>query len=136
MNKKQLIKLIIFFAIIFSQIFPMKPVVTKAQAMNCCKTSCGKNVRSCPMQKKSRACHNDPVQCCKDNCFKSSKSEILINKGPSFQKFSLLLLKQVPFTYFQTSWDNRPSLFYEYINHQKKKLQNPLLFQINSVYLI
>ena len=136
MNKKQLIKLIIFSLVIVSHILPMRPTVTNAQAKQCCTMNCGKNVKHCPMEKKSKACHKDPMQCCKDNCLKPFKSKILLNKGSSFQKFSWPLFKQVPFSYFQIALVHHSLLFYQSVNYQKNKFQNLPLFQINSVYLI
>ncbi len=129
-------KLIIFLTIIFSLIFPQSPVVSKAMAAQCCDMNCGKNVMACPMQKKSEACHIYSVECCKNNCLKTSKSEIFISKGSSSQTLSQTPLKHILFSYLLIQLDQQPSFSNQPFEPPKNKDQNHPLFLLNSVYLI
>ncbi len=136
MNKKQLIKLIIFFFVIFSQILPMRPVVTKAQAKQCCEKYCRKNSTSCPIQKKDQSSQNSSMQCCRDNCLKPSKSEIWINKKVSSHRSSQEVLKQILFSCLLTSLEQQPPFLPQPFDTSKNKAPTHPLFLINSVYLI
>ncbi len=139
MNKKLIIKLIIFFFVISSHILPMRFVVTKAQARQCCDMNCGRNVTNkmaCPVQKKVQSCQNSSMQCCEDNCLKPSKSEISIHKGSSSQRFSQEPLKQIAFSYLIVSLDSQPSFLPQPFDTSQNTVQNHPLFLVNSVYLI
>ncbi len=136
MNKSLSMKLIIFLTIIFSLLFPQSPSVSKAMAAECCDMNCGKNVMACPMQKKSEACHINSVQCCENNCLKTSKSENFISKRPSSQILSRPSLKHIVFSNLLIQLDQQPSFFSQTFEPPKNKDQNHPLFLINSVYLI
>ena len=136
MNKHLYLKLIIFFVIIISQMLPLPKMVSKAQAKQCCDMNCGKNLMSCPIQKKVQSCNNNSVQCCKDNCLNSSKSKILIHKGSFSLKLSQASLNQILFSYLLISIEQQSSFFPQSLDSPKKKVQNHPLFLINSVYLI
>jgi hypothetical protein len=111
-------------------------VVSKAMAAQCCDMNCGKNVMACPMQKNSNACHINSVECCKNNCLKTSKSEILVSKGPSSKILSQTYSKHVIFSYLLIQFDQRPSFSIQPFEPPENKDQNHPLFLINSVYLI
>jgi hypothetical protein len=111
-------------------------VVSKAMAAQCCDMNCGKNVMACPMQKNSHACHTNSVECCKNNCLKTSKSEILVSKGSSFQILSQTYSKHVIFSYLLIQFDQHPSFSSQPFEPPENKDQNHPLFLINSVYLI
>lgn len=136
MQRSQPIKPIIFIAIIFSLLFPLSPAVSKAMAAKCCDMNCGKNVMVCPIQKKSEACYINSVQCCENNCLKTSKSEIFISKRPSSQMLSQTSLRHIVFSCFSIQLDQEPSFFSQSFDTLKNKDQNHPLFLIHSVYLI
>lgn len=136
MKKSHSIKLIIFLTIMLSLLFPQSPAVSKAMAAQCCDMNCGKNVMACPMQKKSEACHINSVECCEDNCLKTSKAEIFISKRPSSQILSRTSFRHIVFSCFLIPLDQQPSFFSQTFDAPKNKDQNHPLFLIHSVYLI
>lgn len=137
MKKNLLIKRVIFIAITISQLLPAPLVISKAQAILCCKVNCGKHKidkMACPLTKENQAGQNNSGQCCKKECLNYLKEEIVVNNRVSIQKPSQMHFNQILFS--SISLDHQPLLFYPSINYQKYKTQNHPLFLVNSVYLI
>lgn len=136
MNKNLFIKLIVFLAIIISQMLPLAKAVSKAQAAECCYVHCAKNVVdkiACPTPNKNQFCKTTTIECCKEQCLNSSKNEIALHSREFSQRISKSLFNQVLFSSSQVSLDHKPLLFYQF---PQNKVQNLPIFQINSVYLI
>lgn len=133
--KKIPIKLIIFMAIIVSQMLPLLQTVSKAQASQCCNINCRSNtdIIVCPTSKESRICKNNSIECCKEERLNASKDEIVFNKRELSQRTSKTFFNQILFFSFHISLDRHPSFFYRY---PQNEIQNLPIFLVNSVYLI